>query len=207
MLSKTRLLEICHEAAIREVTEDFSYLFQSFTSKPDELKFIFEQMQNGEELYDAIRPIYDLKCDPSITYFIPPIKRCEASSFTQLGVDLIDSLKKLPIHAELAEMIENISLVSHREIKNSDFENDSFIIFYEILGDYLSSLFSDTETELLKEAYYSIANDYFLACYFRWADLRGSEENLLTPYYKIWKQGYSIAFVDREMIIGATSST
>jgi hypothetical protein len=75
-------------------------------------------------------------------------------------------------------------------------ENDDDILVYEVVGDFMEE-FYDYEHPIIKprEAYYSVACDYYLAWYLQWPYFAERiRRDVFRPYFELWARGHGCVF-------------
>ncbi|MGP3786926.1 hypothetical protein [Paenibacillus sp. 1A_MP2] len=96
-----------------------------------------------------------------------------------------------------------IGKLQQRLIQGTD-EEDSEVV-YEALGELIRSRSDYSENiELLSEAYYSIACDYWVAYYLQWPRYQGLQEadDCLYPYFELYRYGYNLHWSQNKLFIG-----
>lgn len=97
--------------------------------------------------------------------------------------------------------IEEILIVPHGQLDSIRQSYDSAL--YETIFDVVSEHKNyDEPIEVLNEAYYSIACDYWLSYYLQWHryKLKGDP---FAPYFELFALGYSAVFSDNKLYIGS----
>jgi hypothetical protein len=85
-------------------------------------------------------------------------------------------------------------------------DEDAPVILYECLTDFLATMQPRKDAIfLLKEAIYSMANDYFLMAYMLWPaiEAQGAPPKALDPYFDIWSHGIKLDFRDDGTVVAA----
>ncbi|MBB3126776.1 hypothetical protein FHS19_001430 [Paenibacillus rhizosphaerae] len=122
---------------------------------------------------------------------------------------LLDLKQLMDDHAELEEAVEastylgtvsEVFIVSGGEIDKIRQEYDPVV--HESLFELVSEHTDDQEpVQMLSEAYYSIACDYWISYYLQWPRY-GLEGDPLAPYFELYKLGYSAIFANGKLYIG-----
>lgn len=99
-------------------------------------------------------------------------------------------------NSEVAGALSSVKVVSDNAIGKSE-DEDVAVMMYECLTDFLATQQPrQHEAFMLKEALYSMANDYFLMAYVLWPAM-GFEDELshaLDNYFEMWRHGIGIKF-------------
>ncbi|MEO2214598.1 hypothetical protein ABGV40_27385 [Paenibacillus amylolyticus] len=215
-----------------EVEADHLYgLFQWFMPSGAGVERVFEPIPDGQRFLDRIRPIYemlnpeDFACEYVPGYFNGGNEPASEAMLRGLGEKLVQNLKSLfsmvPEDDEAADVANEalqdlasltevvvlptseINKLEQRLIQGTD-EEDGEVV-YEALGELLSSRSDYDETiELLSEAYYSIACDYWIAYYLQWPRYQGLQEaeDCLHPYFELYRYGYNLHWTQNKLFIG-----
>lgn len=218
-----------------EVEADHFYgLFQWFMPTGAGVERVFEPIPDGQRFLDRIRPIYEMLNPEDFAgeyvpgYFNGGNEDASEDTLRSLGEKLIQRLKllfsKVPEDDEAADAAKEafgalscmkevvvlqpgeIGKLEQRLIQGAD-EEDSEVV-YEALGDLLRSRSDYNEKiELLSEAYYSIACDYWVAYYLQWPRYQGLQEaeDCLYPYFELYRYGYNLHWTQNKLFIGRRS--
>ena len=205
--------------------------FQWFMPSGGGVERVFEPIPEGQLFLNRIRPIYAMLNPEDFTgeyvpgYFNGGYEVASEETLRKWGLELIVGLKSLfsmvPEDDESAdiamEALQELACVQEvvvlpqgelgkleqRAIQGTD-EEDSEAV-YEALGDLLSSRRDyDEAIEILSEAYYSIACDYWVAYYLQWPRYEGLQEaeNCLYPYFELYRYGYNLHWTQTKLFIG-----
>ncbi|KAA8787579.1 tetratricopeptide (TPR) repeat protein [Paenibacillus sp. 4624] len=215
-----------------QVSEEHLYgFFQWFMPVGAGVERVFEPIPSGDRFLDRIRPIYEMLNPEDFTgeyvpgYFNGGQGTASEEMLRRLGEDLIKGLKSLfsivPEDDEAAEIAKEalqdlacvkevvvlpqgeLGKLEQRAIQGTN-EEDSDAV-YEALGDLLRSRSDyDEAIEILSEAYYSIACDYWVAYYLQWPRYKGLQEaeNCLYPYFELYRYGYNLHWTKTTLFIG-----
>nr|WP_154982858.1 hypothetical protein [Paenibacillus xylanexedens] len=219
-------------AVDEQVDADHLYgFFQWFMPSGEGVERVFEPISGGQRFLDRIRPIYEMLNPGDFTgeyvpgYFNGGHEVAPEETLRKLGQELIAGLKTLfsivPEDDESADIAQEalqdlasvkevvvlsqgeLGKLEQRAIQGTD-EEDSEAV-YEALGDLLSSRSDyDEAIEILSEAYYSIACDYWVAYYLQWPRYEGLQEveNCLYPYFELYRYGYNLHWTKTTLFIG-----
>jgi hypothetical protein len=215
-----------------EVEADHLYgFFQGFMPSGTGVERVFEPIPDGQRFLDRIRPIYEMLNPEDFAgeyvpgYFNGGNEDASEGTLRGLGEELIKRLKSLfsivpekDVEADSAkEAIRALACVKEvvvlppgeigkleqRLIQGTD-EEDSEVV-YEALGELIRSRSDYSENiELLNEAYYSIACDYWVAYYLQWPRYQGLQEadDCLYPYFELYRYGYNLHWTQNKLFIG-----
>ncbi|MHA7965429.1 hypothetical protein ACX93W_14945 [Paenibacillus sp. CAU 1782] len=215
-----------------EIEADHLYgFFQWFMPTGEGVERVFAPLPDGDRFLNKIRPIYDMLNPEDFAgesvpgYFIGGNEDVSEQTLLSLGQELIEGLKGLftlvPEDDEAADIAEealqelaslkeivvlppgDISKLEQRLIQGADEEEGEAV--YEALAELVSSRSDyDGNIELLNEAYYSIACDYWVAYYLQWPRYQGLQEaeNCLRPYFDLYRYGYRIHWAQNKLMIG-----
>lgn len=215
-----------------QVEADHLYgFFQWFMPSGVGVERVFEPIPDGQRFLDRIRPIYEMLNPEDFTgeyvpgYFNGGREDASEATLRGLGEELIRGLKGLfsmvPEDDEAADMAKEalqdlacltevvvlpqgeIGKLEQRAIQGTDEEDRDAV--YEALGDLLSSRSDyDEAIEILSEAYYSIACDYWVAYYLQWPRYQGLQEaeDCLYPYFELYRYGYNLHWTQTKLFIG-----
>ena len=197
-----------------DLEEQFFGYFQEFMPYGDNLEKVFEPLPCGAELYERIKPIFKAtqsdflaaqkeNCTPM--YFIPPKSDSTSELYAlaeSLLIGLIDFAKFIKAK-ELQKLLSKITNIEISQNQEQDFDNEANIELYEVLSIWLiDNTDYDSLILLLQEAYYSVANDYFLSAYLQYPVLiQKPNSDFLKPYFEIWKVGYHFVINDDKLIL------
>lgn len=215
-----------------QVEADHLYgFFQWFMPTGAGVERVFEPIPEGRRFLDRIRPIYTMLNPEDFAgeyvpgYFNGGNEEVSEEKLRGLGEALIRGLKDLfsmvtedDEAADIAkEALQDLACVKEvvvlppgeigtleqRAMQGTD-EEDSDAV-YEALGELLSSRSDyDEAIEILSEAYYSIACDYWVAYYLQWPRYQGLQEaeNCLYPYFELYRYGYHLHWTQTKLFIG-----
>jgi hypothetical protein len=198
------------EDTVVEAEELFGF-FQMFMPEGDGVEAIFEPLEDGDTYLKRITPIYtmldpaDFAGDTVPGYF--NAERVEASGETLIGYgrQFIEGLKELlnedeEVSAYLAA-IQHIELLPPGQIAAIRQLSDADV--HEALFDVVSQGRDFEEPiDILGEAYYSIACDYWISYYLQWPRF-GLKGDPLAPYFELYRRGYGAVFFEGKLFIGA----
>lgn len=152
------------------------------------LKRIFDatvQSWHPEDMYFVIR-----KHDP-----IDPRHMQELATKFLKGVYLLADFIG---DRETCDVVASLSAVKKAEAKAKAILNeDTPVVIHECVTDFLAKFQPEkNEIFILKEAIYSMANDYFLMAYVLWPAIEESVplHGVLDSYYDLWRHGVALEY-------------
>ncbi|MCP3776284.1 hypothetical protein NLX71_23795 [Paenibacillus sp. MZ04-78.2] len=177
---------------------------------------IFAPLANGEAYLKRLAPIYDMldpedfKGDSVPGYFNGKSTSVSEDELRGYGEQLITGMKQLmEEHADVEGTAEAASylagvhqiVILPREEIGQYREKYDPILLHEILFEIVSEHKNlDEPVQILSEAYYSIACDYWISYYLQWHrfDLPGDP---LAPYFELYRLGYNLVFSGSNLYI------
>ncbi|MFB6364181.1 hypothetical protein ACFCP7_08970 [Paenibacillus elgii] len=209
---------IDEEATDVEIEEDAFYgYFQIFMPSGEGVEAVFAPLANGEAYLKRLAPIYDMldpedfKGDSVPGYFNGKSGSVSEDVLRGYGEQLITGMKQLmEEHADVDGIAEAISylagvhqivILPRGEIGQYREKYDPILheILFEIVSEHKNL---DEPVQILSEAYYSIACDYWISYYLQWHrfDLAGDP---LAPYFELYRMGYNLVFSGSNLYIGS----
>lgn len=194
--------------------EQFFGYFQAFMPYGENLEKVFEPIEQGEELYQRIKPIFKAtenhfleaqkeNCTPA--YFIPP-KNGSTEELYELAKALLAGFIKFGKFIKvkrLQKLLDQVTEVEISQNEEQNFDDELHTELCETLSIWqIESTDYDSLSALLQEAYYSIGNDYFLSAYLQYPTLiEKPKSDFLKPYFEIWLRGYQFVFNGNKLIL------
>lgn len=188
----------------------FGY-FQCFMPDGKNVERVFDPFPRKEIYIERIRAVYaatEKKIKETIAegvapgYFVPPPIEVQGNVLPDLGKELLEQYKKFAAvsgDGELTETLEKVAAVEITGKDKSSEQGDTDIMLYEAVCDYVRSVQPEDQLlDMLDEAYYSIACDYFLAFYLQFPQ---PETEFLAPHFKLWQLGRSYRFTENKLLI------
>ncbi len=120
----------------------------------------------------------------------------------RFGLELLRGLRllaKLAIRSggeELHEYLCGVNQVVVVQPGGCDPSHDDHLMVHESVGDILSRYYDyGHDAVQLREGFYSVACDYWLAWYLQWPYFRRwMPQDVFRPYFELWARGCEIAF-------------
>jgi len=191
--------------------ENTSGLFQHFRPAGNGVEQVFAPIPEGRRYSERMLPVYRVTSSEEYGkdgYFV--VRSATAYAPQALGTHamaLVNNLKALAEiigDPELRQATGDLSRVAHRDLTTKDFETDEFLTVYEVVGDWLGGLRNYTDLiPVLREAYYSISCDYWLANYLQWPYYeRHCALDAFAPYFELWRLGIACSFQADTILVG-----
>ncbi len=115
-----------------------------------------------------------------------------------MGKEYLANLRVLAGAVGNAEFTSCLASVTRVQVVPADQlnpESDEGLTVYEAISDFFGYAHDDDPIRLLREAYYSIACDPYLALYLQWPYYEHlCSVDCFEPYFRLWQHGYSCAF-------------
>ncbi|VTR62018.1 Uncharacterised protein [Actinobacillus pleuropneumoniae] len=202
------------EAVIEEAAL-YGY-FQMYMPSGKGVEATFEPLEDGQVYLRRISRIYEM-LDPEDfsggtvpAYFIG--KRDEESEDVLRGYgeqfirelkQLLDTFAKWEGAADAVAYLDGIDNIEFLPPGKIDTVRDSYDPdVYEALSEVIMEHKNDEEPiEILDEAYYSIACDYWISYYLQWHRY-GLKGDPFAPYFELHRLGYSAVFSGEKLYIG-----
>ncbi|GIP14751.1 hypothetical protein J40TS1_03930 [Paenibacillus montaniterrae] len=203
-----------------ELIEEMLYgYFQMYMPSGKGVEATFKPLEDGDAYLQRINRIYEILDHSDFAgetvpgYFNSKAKDVPPTVLKQHGEQFILALKQLLVEYVTDERdsvneavaylsgIEEILIVPHGQLDSIRQSHDSAL--YETIFDVVSEHKNyDEPIEVLNEAYYSIACDYWLSYYLQWHryKLKGDP---FAPYFELFALGYSAVFSDNKLYIGS----
>ncbi len=193
--------------------EELYGFFQMFMPNGAGVEAVFEPLEDGGAYLQRILPIYgmldpaDFAGDTVPGYFNAKYTEASGETLIDYGQRFIEGLKELLgedeetfAYLDAVQQIELLPPGHIAEIRRlSDFE------VYEALFDVVNNCRNFEEPiDILGEAYYSIACDYWISYYLQWPRF-GLAGDPLAPYFELCRRGYAAVFSEGKLFIGANS--
>ncbi|MGG3280981.1 hypothetical protein [Paenibacillus solani] len=191
--------------------------FQMYMPNGKGVEETFEPLADGDAYLQRILRIYEM-LDPEDFrgseipgYFNSKVCDEPNEQLIDYGKQFIQSLKELINEcsekndttdaAVYLSGIKEIRIVSDGSINDIREQYDAGI--YDTIFDIISNHKDyDEPIEVLDEAYYSIACDYWISYYLQWHRY-GLEGDPFAPYFELYKRGYSAIFAENKLYIGS----
>lgn len=201
-----------------EVSEDALYgYFQMYMPSGKGVDATFEPLEDGDAYLKRIVGIYemldpeDFGGDTVPGYFNAKAVEVPEEVLKGYGEQFIKGLKQLLDEfsewdgaAEAAAYlagIEEIQLLARGGINTvrESYDPDVYEAIFDVVSEHKDY---DAPIEILDEAYYSIACDYWISYYLQWYRY-GLKGDPFAPYFELYRLGYSAVFSEGKLYIGA----
>jgi hypothetical protein len=198
-----------------EVKRTFG-LFQQFRPHGDDVEAVFDGVPNASAYIERIRFVcraafhQDWARD---AYFV--VRSPQPASLEELaglGMEYVASLRFLSAmlakrdQPHLDRYLASVNKVVVKPSARANGMNDDDSLVYEAVGDFLSEFYDFKHPIIkLREAYYSVACNYYLAWYLQWPFFsKKISQDVFRPYFELWARGYGCAFQGTSLCLIAT---
>lgn len=197
-----------------ELEELFYGYFQSFMPDGKNVEKVFEPIENGQLLYQRIKPIFEATKEETIQafeqniapgYFVPNKKGTE-EELKAIGRELLARFLEFASFVEeetLQNYLKEIINIEISDSREQNFDDEAQTELYEILSIwYIDNTDYESLISILREAYYSINCDYFLAAYLQYPVLTNKPKtDFLKPYFELWQRGFQFVINGNTLIL------
>lgn len=197
-----------------ELEELFYGYFQSFMPDGKNVEKVFEPIENGQLLYQRIKPIFEATKEKTIQafeqniapgYFVPNKKGTE-EELKAIGKELLAGFLEFASFVEeetLQNYLKEIINIEISDSREQNFDDEAQTELYEILSIwYIDNTDYESLISILREAYYSINCDYFLAAYLQYPVLANKPKtDFLKPYFELWQRGFQFVINGNTLIL------
>ncbi len=190
--------------------------FQMYMPDGKGVEATFEPLEDGHAYLQRILQIYEMLnpedfSGPAVLgYFISKNSNVPNEVLLDYGRQFIQGLKDLLLgssgkldtkdSADYLLGIEEVRIVPPGSIDGIRQQYDPEI--YETIFDIISEQVEyDDPIEVLEEAYYSIACDYWISYYLQWHRYRLNGDPF-AAYFELYRRGYSAIFSENKLYIG-----
>jgi hypothetical protein len=191
--------------------------FQMYMPDGKGVEATFEPLEDGHEYLQRILQIYEILNLEEFSgsavpgYFTNKGSNVSNEVLVEYGRQFIQGLEALLAassgkidtkdSADYLLGIEEIKIVPHGSIDGIRQQYDPEI--YETVFDIISEQREyDEPIEILDEAFYSIACDYWISYYLQWHRYR-LKGDPFAPYFELYRRGYSAIFSENKLYIGS----
>ncbi|MEO3944856.1 hypothetical protein [Gorillibacterium sp. CAU 1737] len=198
--------------------EAFYGYFQMYMPSGEGVEATFEPLTDGDAYVHRIRRIYEMLEPEDFTgdavpgYFNGKGNPVPEDVLIDFGKQHIQELKQLleafPDEEEAREAVAYLSKINDIHLLQpgqlnairSAYDPDVYEVLSEVIRDQQKD---ESLIEILDEAYYSIACDYWISYYLQWPRY-GLPGDPFAPYFELHSRGYSAVFSDGTLYIGAS---
>ncbi|MCG7407100.1 hypothetical protein MH117_06700 [Paenibacillus sp. ACRRX] len=208
--------EVDSDDAVIEDNELYGY-FQMYMPSGEGVEATFAPLEDGDAYLQRIKRMYELldpedfNGDTVPGYFNSKTGDVPQDVLIRYGEQLIKGLKELLDEFEdldgVADAaaylsgIKEVQLLPHGKINTIRQAHDPHV--YEALFEVVSEHKDyDAPIEILDEAYYSIACDYWISYYLQWHRYR-LKGDPFDAYFELYRLGYFATFSEHKLYIGS----
>jgi hypothetical protein len=205
------------EARVWKSEDDLFAYFDCFRPDGAGLDKVFAGIVGGAELLQRLRPIYQLKeTQTALGYFV--VRRPHSATpdmLCQLTTEYLGKAKQIALGigetdqraAEIRGLLDSPPRINVVRGHLPERFNADFNVLETLLHELVSDWFIDlkpipSDALLMREAYYSIAADYFIADHLMWPLYRQSTiiEEPFAAYFELWTHGARPFFGQRGLV-------
>lgn len=201
-----------------EIPKEMFYgYFQMYMPSGEGIKATFVPLEDGDVYLQRIVRIYEMldpknfegEYIPGYFHGTSDIDSVAEQTLIGYGEQLVKGLKDLlEAHKDIEGSTEaaylagdtEIALLAKGEIDSyrDHYDAEIYEALFEIIGEYKDY---NAPIEILDEAYYSIACDYWISYYLQWHRY-GLKGDPFSPYFELYKLGYNAVFAGKKLYIG-----
>jgi hypothetical protein len=182
---------------------NLSGIFNRFRPNGDGLDRIFEDKDTEGKVLSRLRRVFEVTASSwkaGDIYFVlrkfEPIDHYSAIKLVNGYLNGIVRLADFMGDSETHDTVKSLSIQWDSE-DGFTLDEDIPSLIYECLTDFLAKMQPEqNEIFFLKEAFYSLANDYFLMAYLLWPAIQENVplSNIMDSYFDIWFHGIKLNF-------------
>lgn len=193
--------------------KDEAYLtgyFQRFRPNGDGLERTLQGIDKSDELCERISAIFKAAArdfHPADAYFVikapPSLSADWQLELLRAHLDAMNEIAEHVGNEEVPDLLAKTQLVSVADLNLSQITegDDTELAIYEMITDELIAPARSAVPEaqhVMREAFYTIAAEPYLACYAQWPWFRDAVglEDPFQPYFELWKNGIQMRFAD-----------
>jgi len=187
--------------------DDIFAFFQRFRPDGRGLERALLPIPSGRAVLDRLLPIYSAtsggwQADRYDAYFIvrnpAPIDRSDAGTLVRNHLSNLAGVAALAKVGELVELLRERALSFSFEVPaRTQYRHDTDEFIYDTVSDWVGSLTPEpAEITALRDAFYSIGCDYFLAWHVMWPWYAKATTTIepFHPYFRLWQHGVEYRF-------------
>ena len=190
--------------------------FQMYMPDGKGVEATFEPLEDGHAYLQRILKIYkmlepeDFRGSAVPGYFTSKAVNVTNEILINYGRQFIQGLKDLMLESsEKADTVDSVDyLLGIKEIKiipsgsideiRQQYDPEIYETIFDIINEQKEY---DEPIEILDEAYYSIACDYWISYYLQWHRYRLNGDPF-AAYFELYRRGYSAVFSENKLYIG-----
>ncbi len=198
-----------------EETQFYGY-FQMYMPDGKGVEATFEPLEDGHAYLQRILKIYkmlepeDFSGSAVPGYFTSKAVNVTNEILINYGRQFIQGLKDIILESsEKADTVDSVDyLLGIKEIKiipsgsideiRQQYDPEIYETIFDIINEQKDY---DEPIEILDEAYYSIACDYWISYYLQWHRYRLNGDPF-AAYFELYRRGYSAVFSENKLYIG-----
>jgi hypothetical protein len=189
-----------------ENEEKWYGVFQGYRPDGVGLEELFAGVPDGAEYVERLRRVYRAAYHDAWAqdaYFVvrTPLPAPD-EEVAALGQELLAGLRLIAILAplsgrhELHAYLSKVNDAAIVDLANLNRKHEDHLLVHESVADILHGFYDYRHRIIqLREGYYSVACDYWLAWYLQWPFFRQwIPRDVFSPYFHLWERGYQCAF-------------
>ncbi|WP_020470807.1 hypothetical protein [Zavarzinella formosa] len=194
-------------------------VFQGYRPHGDGVDEVFASLEDSPNYAARVRSVCQAAFHPDWArdaYFVvrtPPLSN--DTELIDFGKDLLAGLRLIAVlatlsgHRELHEYIGAVDGVVVVPSGECDRRNDDHALVQDSLGDILRGFYDyGHRTVHLREGFYSVACDYWLAWYLQWPYFqKWIPRDVFRPYFELWSRGCEVVFQGKSLCIARQAET
>jgi hypothetical protein len=162
------------------------------------LSFLPDASKYVERLLRVYRAAKHPTCNRDAYFVVRSPEEATKAKIVAMGKEYLANLRVLAGvigNAKLKSYLASVTRVQVVPAEKLNPESNEGLTVYEAIGDFFGYTNSDDPIRLLREAYYSIACDRYLALYLQWPYYEHlCSVDCFEPYFRLWQHGYSCGF-------------
>ncbi len=181
--------------------DQFYGYFGCFRPEGKGVESVFAGVVGGDEVVQRLRKVYAATNESygSAMYFVVrkpfPATHQEVEDLTRKHLERVRLIAEAFGNSELVKLSASDPVIEikceHRPNGPRDYNSPETLV-YDVVCDWFGGIHAvESEILLLREAFYSMACDYYIADYVMWPLYRhGTEvDEAFEPYFELWRRG------------------
>jgi len=181
-------------------------LFQQFRPDGVGVEVVFDGVPNASEYVERLRTIYRAAYhddwDRDVYFIVRSPQAASPEELAAFGMEYVAGLRFLSGmlakrgHPRLDKYLASVTgavVVPHATANRM---NDDDTLVYEAVSDFMGEFYNYEHPIIkLREAYYSVACNYYLGWYLQWPYFSEKiPRDVFRPFFELWVRGYGCVF-------------
>jgi hypothetical protein len=178
-------------------------LFHQFRPDGEGVERVFADIPSGDRYLARLRAVYAITCGEGwandLYFNVRPLPAWTSQELRSIGLRFVTELRGLAARIGGQELsaylsrVSDVEVASHDQLDRHHVDN---LLVHETVGDWLIGVTDWADpVARLREAYYGIACDYWLANYLSWPYFeRWHGPDAFQPYFELWRRGVACGF-------------